>query len=123
MNKVILIGNLTRDPETLTKDNWVMCKFGLAVRRDNDNADFLNIIAFGQLAENCAKYLAKGRKVAVDGRVQANSYKDKDGKNVKFYDIVAEKVEFLGAVEPQPEKTVATLSKKQEIEDDKYCPF
>ena len=102
MNKVFLIGNLTRDPELSQLPSGVsVCKFGLAVNRNFTNssgereADFFNITAWRGLGENCAKYLSKGRKVSVVGNIQVRNYEDKDGNKRTAVDIVAEDIEFL----------------------------
>lgn len=94
MNKVILIGNLTRDPEYTSGNNYTMAKFCIAVQRDKDNVDFLDIVAWNNTADLCNRYLAKGRKVAIEGRVQVNTYKNKDDKTIKYYDIHAQRVEL-----------------------------
>ena len=103
MNKVFLIGNLTRDPEMRSTQSGVaVCNFSIAVNRRFRNpqtgqqeTDFLNVIAWRQLAELCAKYLAKGRKVAISGSIQARAYEAKDGSKRTAWDIVADEVEFL----------------------------
>lgn len=104
MNKVFLIGNLTRDPEMRSTQSGVaVCNFSIAVNRRFKNAngeqetDFLNVIAWRQLAELCGKYLAKGRKVAVTGSIQTRQYEAKDGSKRTAWDIVADEVEFLSA--------------------------
>lgn len=102
MNKVVLIGNLVRDPEVrATQSGISVCNFTVAVNRRFKNAngeqetDFLNVIAWRQLAELCGKYLAKGRKVAVTGSIQTRQYEAKDGSKRTAWDIVADEVEFL----------------------------
>lgn len=103
MNKVFLIGNLTKDPEMRSTQSGVaVCNFSIAVNRRFRNAqtgqqetDFLNVIAWRQLAELCNKYLAKGRKVAVTGSIQTRTYVVKDGSKRTAWDIVANEVEFL----------------------------
>jgi single-strand DNA-binding protein len=103
MNKVILIGNLTRDPELTTAGSTgiSVCRFGLAVNRrftnkdGNREVDFFNITAWRGLGENCAKFIKKGSKVGVTGEVQIRSYDDKDGNKKTAIDIVADEVEFL----------------------------
>lgn len=104
MNKLILIGNLTRDPELSQLPSGVsVCKFGIAVNRTFTNAngerevDFFNITAWRGLGENCAKYLSKGRKVGVVGSVQIRNYEDKDGNKRTAVDVIAEDIEFLSA--------------------------
>jgi len=102
MNKVILIGNLTRDPETTTIASGVtVCKFGIAVNRNFTNnqtgereVDFFNIVAWRGLGENCGKFLTKGKKVAVCGRIEIRNF-EKDGVKQYYTDIVADDVEFL----------------------------
>lgn len=102
MNKAFLIGNLTKDPEMRSTQSGVaVCNFSIAVNRRFKNAngqqetDYLNIIAWRQLAELCSKYLAKGRKVAVAGSIQTRTYEAKDGSKRTTWDIVADEVEFL----------------------------
>lgn len=102
MNKVILIGNLTRDPETgETASGITYCRFSIAVGRRFANADgeretdFFNITSWRGVAENCGKYLKKGSKVGVVGTLQNRSYEDKDGNKRNVTDIIAEEVEFL----------------------------
>ncbi|WP_409229175.1 single-stranded DNA-binding protein [Gudongella sp. SC589] len=101
MNQVILIGNLTRDPEMkYTQSGLAITRFTLALNRpkkdgQDQGADFINIVTFGKLAENCANYLAKGGKTAVSGRINSGSYEDKDGKKVYTVDVIANSVEFL----------------------------
>lgn len=104
MNKCIFIGNLTRDPESQTTANGVsFCRFSIAVNRQYANAngereaDFINIIAWRGLADNCAKYLSKGRKVCVVGALQTRTYEDKDGNKRYATEIVADDVEFISA--------------------------
>ena len=101
MNRVILIGNLTRDPELKTTPNGVsVCQFSIAVgRRYTDKSgekqtDYFNIVAWRSLGENCGKYLAKGRKVGVVGELQTRSY-EKNGVKHYITEIVADDVEFL----------------------------
>lgn len=106
MNKLTIIGNLTRDPETRTTTTGLtVCSFTVAVNRrrssQNSNqpeADFFRVSAWRQLGENCQKYLAKGRKVAVVGSVSVSSYEAKDGSGTRFsLDVTAEDVEFLSS--------------------------
>ena len=101
MNKVILIGNLTRDPElSQTSGGIAFCRMSIAVNRNFVNADgerqadFFNITAWRGLAENCHKYLKKGSKIGVSGYLQTRSY-EQDGIKKYATDVVAEDVEFL----------------------------
>lgn len=102
MNKAILIGNLTRDPELrFTSGGIPVCNFTIAVNRrqkdagGNQVADFLNITVWRQLGETCAKYLAKGRKVCVVGEIRESAYQDSDGTQRKRTQIVASEITFL----------------------------
>ena len=105
MNKVFLIGNLTRDPEMRSTQSGIpVCNFSIAVNRRFRNAqtgqqetDFFNIVAWRQLAELCSRYLAKGRKVAVFGSIQTRTYEAQDGTKRTAFDIVADEVEFLSS--------------------------
>lgn len=103
MNKITLIGNLTRDPEVRATPNGItICTFSIAVNRRFANketgervTDFFRINAWRQLGETCAKYLAKGRKVAIVGELQARTYEGKDGTTRMSLDVSADEVEFL----------------------------
>ena len=110
MNNVVLIGRLTKDPELryIPNSGTAVSTFTLAIdkqlsrekkqemeSRNQPTADFIRIVAWGKMAENCATYLAKGRLVAIQGRIQTGSYDDKDGKRVYTTDVVANNVEFL----------------------------
>ena len=129
MNKCILIGNLTKDPELSTTTNGVsVCRFAIAVSRKYSNAegeretDFLNIIVWRSLGENCHKFLKKGSKVGIVGNIQSRSYDATDGTKRYVTEIVAEEVEFLstrnsddsGRVDSPSEE----VSKLQPIDDD-----
>lgn len=102
MNKVFLIGRLTRDPELrYTSSNVAVATFSLAVNRNFTNqdgerkADFINIQVWKNIAENCSKYLSKGSQVAVDGRIQVRNYDAQDGSKKYVTEVVAENVQFL----------------------------
>ena len=120
MNKVFLIGNLTRDPEMRATSAGVsVCNFSIAVNRRfrNQNGqqetDFFNIVAWRQLGELCGKYLMKGRKVAVSGSIQTRTYEAQDGTRRNAFDIVADEVEFLtpaGAGAPVGEAHTAPIA-------------
>ena len=103
MNKVYLIGNLTRDPEIRTTTTGIqVCNFSIAVNRRRradgvQEPDFFNIVNWRQLAELCSKYLSKGRKVAVSGSIQTRTYEAQDGSKRNAFDIVADEVEFLSS--------------------------
>lgn len=99
MNNVVLIGRLTKDPEiTYTQNGTAVCKFTLAVdRQGKDGADFIRIVAWNKTAENCGKYLAKGRQAGIQGRIQTGSYKNRDGQTVYTTDVIANSVQFVGS--------------------------
>lgn len=102
MNKVILMGRLTRDPEVryTTTNNTLVCSFSLAVNRrfarqgSEQTADFFNIVAWDKTGEFCSKYFRKGQQVGVIGRLQTRTYDDKDGKRVYVTEVVAEETYF-----------------------------
>lgn len=97
MNKVILIGNLTRPPEVKYGDTTVG-RFTMAINDgygENKRTSYPNIVCFGKTAENCEKYLDKGSRVAIEGKIQTGSY-EKNGQKVYTTDVIADKVEFLG---------------------------
>ena len=103
MNKVIEIGRLTKDPEirySQGASSTCIARYTLAVDRKfkqegQPTADFINCIAFGKLGEFAEKYLHKGVKIAVTGRIQTGSYKNKDGNTVYTTDVVVEEQEFF----------------------------
>lgn len=103
MNKIFLIGRLTKDPELrYTPSGAAVCSFTLAVDRrftsqnGEREADFINIVVWNKTAESSAKYLSKGRQAAVEGRLQIRSYDDKDGQRRWVTEVIADNVEFLG---------------------------
>ena len=137
MNKVILIGNLTKDPElSKTQNDVSVCKFSIAVNRDYTNAegnretDFFNITVWRNRADTCAKYLKKGNKVCVVGSLQTRTYEDKDGIKRTALDVVSEEVEFLTpkSANPAPagsdkyDKPVEEKEGMQEVTDNQL-PF
>ena len=101
MNRVVLIGRLTKDPELrYTPSNTAVATFTIAVNRPKrqdreQEADFVNIIVWGKQAENCNKYIEKGSKVAIEGRIQTRSYDGADGKKKYVTEVVGENVQFL----------------------------
>lgn len=102
MNIVALVGRLTKDPDVryTAGTQMAVATFTLAIDRPiakdkEKQTDFPRIIVFGKQAENCERFLAKGRKVAIQGRIQTGSYQDKAGNTVYTTDVVADRVEFL----------------------------
>lgn len=108
MNTVNLIGNLTREPEVRYNQNQLaVAKFSIAINTgygDKERVDYPTIVVFGKQAENCEKYLTKGSKVGITGRLQTGSY-ERDGQKIYTTDVVAERVEFLST---QNKETVQT---------------
>ncbi len=104
LNKVILIGNLTRDPELrYLPSGAAICKFGLAINRKFKQGDewkeevcFVDITVWGKQGESCSEYLSKGRSVCVEGRLTFSTWDSDDGKKRSKLDVTAEKVVFLG---------------------------
>lgn len=102
MNKLTIIGNLTRDPELRTTQSGIsVCTFTVAVNRRQKDAngqnaaDYFRVTAWRELGENCAKFLQKGRKVAVIGPVSVNTYQGNDGRTYANLEVQAQDVEFL----------------------------
>lgn len=143
MNRVFLIGNLTRDPElTQTPNGISVCRFSIAVNRpytQGDNAerqtDFFNCTAWRGLGENIAKYQKKGSKVAVSGSIQLRNYEDNQGVRRTAVDIICQDVEFLssrgsnddtGYAPDAPVSAPSSGRRKpvlQAFEDDEDTPF
>ena len=134
MNKITLIGNLTQDPELRsTPSGASVCTFTIAVNRrfaqqgGERVTDFFRINAWRGLADNCSKYLAKGRKVAVIGELQARTYEGKDGVTRMSLEVSADEVEFLtprsqdsgsGYSAPRPQATPQDLAGFSDIQSD-----
>ena len=135
MNKLTIIGNLTKDPETrTTQSGSTVCSFTLAVNRrrsQNGNqpeADFFRVNAWNQLGEICQKYLSKGSKAAVVGRVSVSTYQANDGSTRASLDVMAEDVEFLGTKGEQQAAPVQSAPEPQQqgytdVTDDEDLPF
>ena len=135
MNKVYLIGNLTRDPEVAETSGGVpYCRFSIAVNRNFTNADgareadFFNIIVWRGQAEPCGRFLKKGSKIAIVGSLQTRTYEDKDGVKRTVTDIVASEVEFLNTNRAdEDEQEVKPIKKErlslEPIDSDNDLPF
>lgn len=137
MNKVILVGNLTRDPEKNSiASGKEVCKFSIAVNRRFTNAegtreaDYFNISVWGATADSCNKYLKKGSKVSICGRIQTGSYEAQDGTKRYTFDIMADEVNFLSTKSEEekpyhisdkpslvPEKEFKKINKLKTVED------
>ena len=136
MNSVILIGRLTQDPQVSTLDSGhTLCRFSIAVNRrfsrnGENQADFINIVTWDALAQNCVKYLVKGSQVAVQGSIQTGSY-ERDGIKRQTFDIRADQVEFLSRANSAPTNGVGegkvgkdtTIDTLTEANDDDDMPF
>ncbi|AMA74552.1 single-stranded DNA-binding protein [Aneurinibacillus thermoaerophilus] len=108
MNRVVLLGRLTKDPELrYTPNGTAVVTFTLAVDRRMTNqqgereTDFLPIVVWSKLAELCAQYLKKGQQAAVEGRIQVRNYENKEGRRVYVTEIIADNVQFLGGRQGQ----------------------
>ncbi len=110
MNKAILIGRLTRDPELrYTSSNRAVCQFTVAIDRPFMNqasgqreADFINVVAWDKTGENVGKYMTKGRLIAVEGRIQTRNYDNSEGRKVYVTEVVASNVQFLESKNATP---------------------
>lgn len=129
MNSVILIGRLARDPELSYTPNTqtACCRFNLAVDRPKRNgedqgADFIRITVWGRQAETCDRYLSKGRQIAVNGRIQTGSYKNRSGETVYTTDVVADRVEFLGGNSQQQSQPQVNTDEVQRQADELLRP-
>lgn len=105
MNKVVLIGRMTKDAQLGYTSNTqkAVAKFTLAVDRINEGADFINCTAFGKQAENIEKYVKKGNRLAVAGRIQTGSY-EKDGQKIYTTDVIVDNAEFIEPKKENAEK-------------------
>jgi len=135
LNRVILIGNLTRDPELkYTPSGSPVAKFGVAVNRNYTNkqgekvsdVDYFNIVAWAKLAELCAEYIRKGSPIAIEGRLSSNSWETSEGQKRTSVEVVAENVQFLGKPgnsggEPKP--APVGVSESAEINLNEDIPF
>lgn len=113
MNRVILIGRLTKDPEIRATENTTIAMYSLAVdrkfKRDGEpTADFITCKAFGRCGEFAEKYLHKGTKIAVVGRIQTGSYTNKDGNKVYTTDVIVDEHEFVESKASNQEETKPT---------------
>lgn len=125
MNSVHIIGRLTKDPQIsyISDTQTAVARFSVAISRGKDKdgndkgADFPNVVVFGKRAENCERYLSKGKLVGIEGRIQTGSY-EKDGRKVYTTDVIANRVEFL---EWDNKEKSEIPSGFRAVEDE--CPF
>ena len=137
MNKVIIIGRFTRDPEikyTTGENATATARFSLAVNRrfknkeGNYDADFINCVAFGKTAEFIEKYFTKGMAIGITGRIQTGSYTNKEGQKVYTIDVVVEETEFVesknkGTSDNVPNNNANSNSDFEEVISDDEMPF
>lgn len=131
LNKVFLLGNLTRDPELKhTASGAAVCNFSIAVNRSFKHGDewkkevqFINIVAWSKLGENCDKYLAKGKAVLVEGRLVIRNYEAEDGSKKYVTEIVAENVQFLSSGGGTGENQGSSYPDPAASGDDESVPF
>lgn len=130
MNKVTLIGRLSKDPEMrYTESGKAICSFSLAVNRkwgrDNDGptADFIPCVAWEKLAEIIGHNLAKGSQVAIEGRIQIRSYDAKDGSKRYATEVVVQEVEFIGPKPANAPSAPGAIPGKAVSDDDMQIPF
>ena len=139
MNKAILMGRLTRDPELryTTTNNTPVCSFTLAIDRrfsrqgEERQADFIPVVAWNKLAEFSSNYLQKGRQVAVSGRIQTRTWDDNEGKRHYVTEVVAEEIHFADSRRPEQTSNKPVnnnVGENQEdgfynIDDDDELPF
>lgn len=129
MNKVLLVGNLARDPETRTTNAGVTytnftvaCQRRIANQQGIRAADFINCVAWRQTAEFVAKYFNKGSRIGVEGTLQARSYEAQDGSKRHVTEVIVDHVEFVGGGEQQSTPKVDATTGFVEVDDDKL-PF
>lgn len=126
MNKVVLIGRLSRDPELRhTTSGTAVCQINIAINRPvaqdkEPETDFINVVLWNKQAENVAKYVTKGGQVAVEGRIQTRSYENSEGKKTFVTEVIASNVEFL-----QTKKNDTTKSNEENTTEanDPYAEF
>ena len=137
MNKVIIIGRFTRDPEikySTGENATATARFSLAVNRrfknkeGNYDADFINCVAFGKTAEFIEKYFTKGMAIGITGRIQTGSYTNKEGQKIYTTDVVVEETEFVesknkGTSDNVPNNNANSNSDFEEIVSDDEMPF
>ena len=137
MNKVFLIGRLTDSPDVKYNGELAIARYTLAVdrrfKKEGENgADFIRCVAFGKNGQFAEKYLAKGKKIAIEGRIQTGSYENKEGKKVYTTDIIVEHQEFVESkseervipqAKPTPEPEPSTNDDFMQVPDDSGLPF
>ncbi len=127
MNRVVLVGRLTKDPELKYTPNGVpVATFTLAVNRNFSNpqgerqADFINCVVWRKPAENVANYLKKGSMAGVDGRIQTRNYEGQDGRRVYVTEVVAESVQFLSSRSDNGQSNNQSSNQRQQYNEDPF---
>lgn len=126
MNHVTLMGRLTRDPELkYSQAGKAYCRFSLAVQREfnREEADFINCLAFGKTAETIAKWLGKGRRIALQGRIQTGNYENKNGEKVNTFEVVADRFEFIDSTRSETSKNQTYSNNDDVLDDNDDFPF
>lgn len=130
MNKIIIIGNVTKDPEAgRTQGGTTWARVGVAVNgyankeTGETHCDFFDVFASGTLAEAVQKYVKKGKKIAVIGRMNQKTYTDKDGVRLVSWSLIADSVEFLSQREDEPKAEEGTPKGTKKIDDCGDIPF
>ena len=141
MNKVFLIGRLSRDPELRhTTSGTAVCQINVAISRpvsqgSEPQTDFINVVVWNKQAENIARYLSKGRQIAVEGRIQTRNYDNNEGKRTYVTEVIASNVEFLGSAndnnrtnnnngfESNPFDTMEPVMDTTSVDNDPFASF
>nr|DAS18408.1 MAG TPA: Single strand binding protein [Caudoviricetes sp.] len=126
MNNVILMGRLTRDPELkYSQAGKAYCRFTVAINREfnREEADFINCLAFGKTAETIAEWLGKGRRIALQGRIQTGSYQNSNGDTVYTTEVVADRFEFVDSARSETSKNQSYSNNDDVLDDNDDFPF
>ena len=126
MNNVILMGRLTRDPELkYSQAGKAYCRFTVAINREfnREEADFINCLAFGKTAETIAEWLGKGRRIALQGRIQTGSYQNSNGDTVYTTEVVADRFEFVDSARSETSKNQSYSNNDDFLDDNDDFPF
>lgn len=127
MNVVNLLGRLTKDPDirysTVGEDQKAIARFTLAVDRRSEGTDFISCVTFGKTAETIEKYVKKGTKIAVEGRIQTGSYTNKEGKTVYTTDVIVNNFEFAESKKEANHQSDGFLDVPDNLDDEEMLPF
>lgn len=125
MNRICLVGRLTKKPELKESESGVkQTTFTLAVNRRNEGADFINCVAWNKLAETIERYLDKGRELGIEGRLQINHYEDREGNKKSSTSVIVDNITFIGSKQEKEETKSNTSFKLDEVElDEDDYPF